>query len=70
MTKSQFVVSMLGKGLYFSAEINLSMGRAGPGPVDYGLTGPGLGWAWSTWARAGLGLELVSPWRTLPAMFG
>ena len=29
------------------------------------ITGPVLGWASSTWARAGLGRELVSPWRTL-----
>ena len=29
------------------------------------ITGPVLGWASSTWARAGLGRELVSPWRAL-----
>ena len=37
----------------------------GLGQLIKDLTGPGLGWAWSTWARAGLGRELVSPWRTL-----
>ena len=42
------------------------MGRAGPmGQLIMDFTGPVLGWAWSTWARAGLGRELVSPWRTL-----
>ena len=42
--------------------------RAAPlglGQLIMDLTGLGLGWAWSTWARAGLGRELVSPWRTL-----
>ena len=45
MTNAWFVVSMLGKVLYFSAKINLSMGRAVPGPVDYEFdrAGPGLG---------------------------
>ena len=42
------------------------MGRAEPmGQLIMNFTGPVLGWAWSTWARAGLGRELVSPWRTL-----
>ena len=42
------------------------MGRAGPmGQLIMDFTGPVLGWAWSTLARAGLGRELVSPWRTL-----
>ena len=42
------------------------MGRAGPmGQLIMDITGPVLGWALSTWARAGLGRELVSPWRTL-----
>ena len=48
------------------------MGRAGLGlgQLFMDLTGPVLDWVWSmyvpTWARAGLGRELVSPWRTLP----
>ena len=42
------------------------MGRAGPmGQLIMDFTGPVLGWAWSTWTWAGLGRELVSPWRTL-----
>ena len=42
------------------------MGRAGPmGQLIMDFTGLVLGWACSTWARAGLGRELVSPWRTL-----
>ena len=35
------------------------------GQLIMDFTGPVLGWAWSTWALAGLGRELVSPWRTL-----
>ena len=35
------------------------------GQLIMDFTGPVLGWAWSAWARAGLGRELVSPWRTL-----
>ena len=45
------------------------MGRAGPmGQLIMDFTGPVLGWAWSTWARAGLGRELASPWRALLVM--
>ena len=31
----------------------------GLGQLTMDLTGPGLGWAWSSWARAGLGRSLV-----------
>ena len=66
MTKTQFVVSMLGKWLYFPLKSIYQWAGLDLGQLIIDLTGPGLGWAWSTWARAGLGRELVSPWRTLP----
>ena len=69
MAKAHFVVSIVGKSMFFPLKCNISIGRAGPwASADYGqepVRGCGLGVSRETF-RDGLGRELVSPWRTRP----